>query len=102
MVVGAGVTATAADAKSTQLRSSTHADGSTAGAGVPWQDLEDLVGVLTRVVIHGGVPAAAHETIERLAVTIRDSPSQTTVHTAFLHLWNKPARREESSAHLVR
>jgi hypothetical protein len=90
VVVGAGVTATAADAKPTQLRSSSHAEDSTAMAGVPWHDLEDFWSLLARVAIHGGAPAVAHETIETLAVTIRDDPSREAVHTAFVELWNKP------------
>jgi hypothetical protein len=46
---------------------------------VPWHDLTELLGGLSKLIIHAGGPVVVHETVETLTVTLRDRPSQAAV-----------------------
>jgi hypothetical protein len=42
---------------------------------VPWHDLEELLTGVSKVILRSGGTVVVHETVETLAVTLRDSRS---------------------------
>jgi hypothetical protein len=80
--------ASAASAPSEAL-SAHGAVNSQAERAVPWHDLEEFLAGLSKVILRSGGTVVVHETVETLAVTLRDRPSQAAVHDALLQLWSK-------------